>query len=267
LVASPGRATVGGTVTLTATETASRGEHVPGHIQFEVGETDIGTPVAVDASGVATTTTTFSAAGTEVLAAQFTPTSTRFANSTGKFLLVVRPVSPAVAGIVPILVTVPRSGWFTVTFDPGAAQLTPSGSIAHGMLPDVTVTDTRNYYPGWSLSGQASTFTDSSSGQSVSGKHLGWVPAVVGSLHGGAKLGGAVEPEPPGLGSAPASLAYAVAGCGFGTNVLSAKLTLAIPETERGRYSGIVTVTYVESLSASTGDDGATCGRSSGGDR
>jgi hypothetical protein len=253
-------------VTLRATETASRGKHVAGNIQFEIGETDIGTPVAVDANGVATTSTTFSTAGNEALAAEFTPTNAGYASSTGRFSLVVRPVGPAVAGIETISVTVPRTGSFTVSIDPGPAQLTPSESTARGALPDVTVTDTRNSFPGWSLSGQASTFTDSSGGQSVSGKHLGWVPTVVGSLRDGATLGGAVESEPPGLG-APATLAYAVAGCGFGTNVLSARLTLAIPETESGRYTGTVTITYIESQPASTGDDRATCSRSSGGDR
>jgi len=253
-------------VKLRATETASRGKHVAGHIQFEVGETDIGTPVAVDANGVASTTTTFSAVGKEALEAEFTPTNAGYASSTGKFSLVVRPVGPSVAGIETISVTVPRTGSFTVTIDPGPAQLTPSESTARGTLPDVTVTDTRNYFPGWSLSGQAGTFKDTSSGQSVSGKHLGWVPTVVGSLHGGANLGRAVEPAPPGL-SAPATLAFAVAGCGFGTNVLGAKLTLDIPETESGRYAGTVTITYVESQPASTGDDRAACSGPTGGDR
>jgi hypothetical protein len=253
-------------VTLKATESASRGKHVAGHIQFEVGETDIGTPVAVDADGVATTTTTFSAAGKEALEAEFTPANAGYASSTAKFSLVVRPVGPSIAGIETISVTVPQSGSFTVTIDPGPAQLTPSGSTAAGTLPDVTVTDTRNTYPGWSLSGQAATFTDSSTGQSVSGKHLGWAPIVVGSLQGGAKLGSAVEPEPPGLG-APATLADAVAGCGFGTNILSAKLTLEIPQTDRGRYTGTVTITYVESQPPSTADDRATCARPSGRDR
>jgi hypothetical protein len=257
---------VGETATLTASETASRGSHVAGQVQFEVGETDISTPVAVGANGVATVTTTFSAAGKEALEAEFKPTSARYANSTGKFSLVVRPVAAPVAGIEPISVTVPQSGSFIVTIDPGPAQLTPSGSTATGTLPDVTVTDTRNYYPGWSLSGEASTFTDSGSGQSVSGKHLGWVPTVVGSLHGGVNLGRPVEPEPPGL-SAPATLAAAVAGCGFGTNVLSAKLTLDIPETEKGRYSGAVTITYVESQPALTGDDRTTCSRLTSRDR
>jgi len=233
---------------------------VAGHVQFEVGEVDIGTPIAVDATGVATTTTTFAAAGRESLSADFTPASASFGHSEGTFSLVVKPVSGLSAGSEPISVMVPRSGGFTVTINPGPVQLTPSGSTATGKLPDVTVTDTRNYYPGWSLSGQASRFTDSRNptGKSVSGNQLGWVPTVLGSLHGGAQLGRAVTPGRTGLGSAPATLAFASAGCGFGTNVLSAKLALDIPPTVGGHYSGTVTITYVESQPASSTDCGRT---------
>jgi hypothetical protein len=259
-------------VTLTATEKASGGTHVAGQVQFEVGVVDLGSPVAVDADGVATMTTTFAAPGTESLSAEFTPTSTSYGSSKGTFSLVVHPVPPNVAGIETILVVVPRTGAFTVTVQPGPVQLTPSGSTATGKLPEVTVTDTRNYQPGWSLSGQASKFTYNRTGTSVSGNQLGWVPTVVGSLHDGAKLGRKVVPGRPGLGSAPAALAYAPAGCGSGKNVFSANLTLNIPradDDDEGRYTGTVTITYVESQPAPTDDDNGTCGSSSkpGGDR
>jgi hypothetical protein len=67
-------------------------------------------------------------------------------------------------------------------------------------------------------------------------------------------LGGPVAPigansssTGPGLGSQPATLAYAAAGCGFGTNVLSANLLLDIPSaTPPGSYAGTLTITYVE---------------------
>jgi hypothetical protein len=66
LTASPDPATAGQAVTLTATVTA--GASVPaGSVQFEIGATDIGLPVAVDSSGVATTTTTFPVAGTDTV--------------------------------------------------------------------------------------------------------------------------------------------------------------------------------------------------------
>ena len=232
-------------------------------MQFEVDEADVGAPIAVNANGVASITTTFAAAGKEHLSAEFMPTSTSYAGSKGTFSLVVRPVGPQVAGIVPMTVTVPRSGTFTVTFDPNPIQLAPSGSIAIGTLPDVTVTDTRNYVPGWSLSGQASTFTYSGGRRSISGSQLGWAPTVVGSLKDGAKLGRPVSPARPGLGSGPATLAYAAAGCGFGTNVVSASLTLDIPHTVGGRYIGAVTITFVESQPPPADDDAAACGQRS----
>jgi hypothetical protein len=271
LAASPNPATVGGKVTLTATERISGGGHPAGHVQFEVGDADIGSPVEVDAGGVAAMTTTFSAPGKQSLSAEFTPTSASYAGSKGTFSLVVRPVPANVAGIETISVTVPRTGAFTVTIQPGPVQLTPSGATATGRLPRVTVTDTRNWRPGWSLSGQASRFTYSRTGRSVSGNQLGWVPTVVGSLHDGAKLGRKVNPARPGIGSAPATLAFAPAGCGSGTNIFSANLTLEIPRAVGGRYTGTVTITYVESQPAPTDDDHGVCGgspsRPPGGDR
>jgi hypothetical protein len=240
-------------------------------VQFEVGDADIGNPVVVDAGGVAAMTTTFSAPGKQSLSAEFTPTSASYAGSNGTFSLVVRPVPANVAGIETISVTVPRTGAFTVTIQPGPVQLTPSGATATGRLPRVTVTDTRNWRPGWSLSGQASKFTYSRTGTSVSGNQLGWVPTVVGSLHDGAKLGRKVNPARPGIGSAPATLAFAPAGCGSGTNIFSANLTLDIPRAVGGRYTGTVTITYVESQPAPTDDDQGACGgslsRPPGGDR
>jgi Bacterial Ig-like domain (group 3) len=252
-------------VTLTATAKAGSA-HPAGHVQFEVGGADIGSPVAVDATGVATTFTTFAVPGTERLSAQFTPTSAGYTASTGTFSLVVGPVPANIAGVETISVTVPQTGFFTVSFKPGPVELKAKGSTATGALGDVTVTDTRNYHPGWSLSGQASAFTsdDDDDSRTVPGKELGWVPTVVGSLHDGAQLGASVAPAHPGLGAAPATLAYAAAGCGYGTNILSAKLTLDIPRTEEeeGRYSGVVTITYVESGPAPAGDDQASCGKS-----
>lgn len=253
---------MGDTVTLTATE-KSGSSHPPGRVQFEVGGADIGTAVAVDGNGVAVTTTTFAAPGTERLAAQFTPASAAYTASKGAFSLVVHPVRAQVAGIVTISVTVPQSGAFTISVQPGPVQLKPSGTTATGRLPDVTVTDTRNYRPGWSLSGQASRFTYSRTGKFVSGNELGWVPTVVESLHDGARLGRSVAPHRPGLGAVPATLAYAPAGCGVGTNILSAKLTLDIPRSVGGRYGGTVTITYVESQPTSAGGGRITCGSAS----
>jgi len=271
LTASPSPATAGDKVTLTATEKSGT-THPAGHVQFAVGGADIGTAVAVDGNGAAVTTTTFAAPGTERLSAQFTPASTAYTGSKGTFSLVVHPVPANIAGVETISVTVPQTGFFTVSFKPGPVELEAEDSTATGTLGDVTVTDTRNYHPGWSLSGHASAFTShgDDDNRSVPGTQLGWVPTVVGTLHDGAQLGRTVVPGRPGLGGTPATLAYAPSGCGYGTNILSARLTLDIPHTEEGRYSGVVTITYVESGPGPAGDGQPACGKPSkppGGDR
>jgi len=110
------------------------------------------------------------------------------------------------------------------------------------------VTDTRNYYPGWSVSGQASAFAGSgtAAGSAFPGNQLGWVPIAVGTLADGATLGGTVAPVSPGLGTTAATLASAPANCGFGTNIMSADLTLDIPPlAAAGPYSSTMTITAV----------------------
>jgi hypothetical protein len=50
----------------------------------------------------------------------------------------------------------------------------------------------------------------------------------------------------PGLGTTAATLATAAANCGFGTNVMSANLTLDIPALQTaGPYASIMTITAV----------------------
>jgi alpha-tubulin suppressor-like RCC1 family protein len=269
LTASPNPATTDATVTLTATEVAADGTHPAGSVQFSADGTDIGSPVKVT-SGSASTTVTFAAAGTEALSAVFTPASAHYAISAGELSLVVTgSQSPGGGGsgcggdsvgggndnVVGgngelITVTLPQCGTFTVSIAPGTVLLTVSGSMATGTLEDITVTDTRNSYPGWSASGQASSFTGSGSaaGFTISGNQLGWTPAAVGPLQGGATLGPAVAPAAPGLGTTAGVLASAASGSGGGTNVLTANLDLLIPAAQQpGPYAGSLTITYVES--------------------
>jgi hypothetical protein len=251
LNAQPSTAQVGATVTLTATVTAADHTSPAGSVQFETGGTAIGTPVAV-ANGVATTTTTFSAAGTDALSAVFTPTSTTAYNgSTGTFSETVTTTNPN-SGTEPLAVTVPATGSFTLTVGTGTVTLTSdaAGSTATGALNPITVSDTRNTSPGWSVSGQTSDFAGSSTaaGKTISGNQLGWVPTDT-ALATGATLGGTVTPAAPGLGSAAAVLAQAHAGNGVGTSGLGANLTLLIPGgTTAGPYSATLTVTAVTSL-------------------
>jgi len=253
LTAAPSPANTGQTVTLTATEVAADNTHPAGQVQFEVGGTAIGAPVAVNASGVATTTTTFAAGGTEALSAVFTPTSATYASSTGTFSLTVN--VPVNTGTEPIAVTVPATGAFTLTVATGTVTLTSNstGTSATGALNPVTVSDTRNTFPGWSVSGQESDFAGSgtAAGHTISGNQLGWVPTDT-SLATGATLGGTVTPAAPGLGTTAAVLAQAHAatpGSGSGTSVLGANLTLLIPAgTFAGPYAGVMTVTAVTAL-------------------
>ena len=249
LTASPNPATTGQTVTLTASEVAADSTNPAGSVQFESGGSTIGSPVAVSASGVATTTTTFAAAGTYALSAVFTPTSSSYASSTGTYSETVNVATTSTSGSEPLAVTIPATGAFTLTVATGTVNLAVSGATATGTLNPITVSDTRNTYPGWSVSGQTSNFTGSGSAasQTISGDQLGWVPTDT-SLATGAVLGPTVAPgtSPGGLEDTAAVLASAVPGGGGGTSVLGAGLTLDIPASAvAGPYGATLTVTAV----------------------
>jgi phosphate ABC transporter phosphate-binding protein len=252
LTASPDPATADVPVTLTAAESATDGTSPTGTVQFLIGGTNIGAPVAVDASGVATTTTAFTASGTDLLSAVFAPTSASYSESTGTLSLA---VNIPTAGSEPILVTALQTGTLSVTVAPGAVAMAVQGTsfplVATGTLQDVTVTDSRNYVPGWSVSGQESVLTGSgtAAGATIPGDGLGWVPVSVSPLVDGASLGPvvAVNTNPGGLGDTGSVLAYADAGSGMGTNTVSASLLLSIAGSEpAGPYTGSLTITYLE---------------------
>jgi hypothetical protein len=235
---------------LTATVTAADRTHPAGSVQFEVGGTSAGQAVPVNASGVAATTTTFAAAGPESLTAVFTPTdSAAYKTSIGALNLQVR--GPTSGGGIPIGVTVPPTGGFTLTVDTtDTVTLSVSGSSATAATTPIVVSDTRNTYPGWSVSGQDSDWTGSgtAAGAGFSGNQLGWQPTSRGKLPQGVTLGPTVTPASPGLGSTPAVLASASpGGCnGYGTITLIADLTLLIPAAQApGPYSGGLTITAV----------------------
>lgn len=86
LTASPDPATVDRSVTLTAVESAADGSHPAGTVQFLDGNADLGSPVAVNANGVASRSVTWSSAdpGGATIGAWFSPTNaTGFDASTG----------------------------------------------------------------------------------------------------------------------------------------------------------------------------------------
>jgi hypothetical protein len=85
-------------------------------------------------------------------------------------------------------------------------------------------------------------------GEHVLDGQLGWTP-FGSSLAPGVTLGGTVAPAGPGLGTVPGFLAFAHAGSGYGTSLLGANLTLAIPpQAATGPYLGALTVTAIPAL-------------------
>ena len=247
LTASPNPAVAGQSVTLTATASASG---ATGTVQFENNGTDINSPATIS-NGVATTSTTFAAAGTENLTAVYTPTGTFTAGTGGSLALTVNP-APANSGTIPLAVTVPVTGSFSLTVDTkDVVTLTATGLTATGTTTPIVVNDTRNNYPGWIVTGQDSawTGTGTAAGGTFSGDQLGWTPTGT-NLPAGVVLGPTVAPTAPGLGTTPATLASAKAGVGngYGTSTLGADLTLDIPATApAGPYTSGLTISAVTS--------------------
>jgi hypothetical protein len=245
-------------VQLTATITAADGTDADGGgtVTFYNGGTAINsTPAPVTWStsspitGSATTETTFSAASTYTLTATFTPSNTTAYNSSTSAALMYTVYASGTqsAGSVPVSVTVPTSGTFTVTIPTTTATLAPNSAVtqATGSLGTVTVTETRNTEPGWAVYGQETeNFSAPGVTTTIPSDDLGWTPT--GTVEGGATLG----PSAGDIGESagPAILAQALAGSGFGTDSLDPTLQLTLPAgTPPGTYTGALTITYIES--------------------
>jgi ABC-type phosphate transport system substrate-binding protein len=247
VTANPNPVAAGQASTLTATVLYANDVAPAGSVQFEVGGAVLGTSVPLDANGVATTTTVFTTQGAQAVSAVFTPTDAGVANpSAGTLSVVVVP--PGSAATQLLTTTVPPTGSFSLTVNPTDTVVLKlfDSNTAIGVINPVVITDTRNTYPGWSVSGQASDFTNPTSHPAgiISGDRLGWEPE--GLLVNGVVFGGAVSPGAPGLGTIAAVLASANAGAGFGTTTVGAGLTLAIPPTvPSGTYTGVLTLTAV----------------------
>jgi hypothetical protein len=242
LAAVPSPAIVGQVVTVTAHVSPSS---ATGSVQFSVGGTAVGSPVTVR-GGWAATTTSFTAAGTEALSAVFIPTG-HFKGSIATLNLTVA-TAPPNTGSIPLAVTLPATGSFTLTVDTvDVVTLTVNGDTAAAAATPIVVSDTRNTFPGWSVSGQDTGHTGS--GTTIAGNQLGWTPTSTTSpLPHGVTLGGPVIPAGPGLGTTPAVLASVQTGLdnGFGTVTLGANLTLAIPASlAAGRYTSGLSITSV----------------------
>ena len=267
----PNPVQVGTNVTLTATVTAivppatTAAPVTTGAVQFESGGTAIGTPVTVNATtGVATSTTSFTApSGATPLALTAvyqTANAAQFNNATSNTVNETVTATNPLQQTQQITVTVPPQGAFTFT---GTANATDSLTVnsstspltASGTTSPVTVTDSRtglapnpsipslvngfNGFPGWSVVGQATDFTDPTSTPAglIPVANLQWTPAAV---TGDATAGAATT---TGLGTA-ATLASALTGHGQGTFALSAALNLTIPTSApAGAYTSTLTLT------------------------
>ena len=249
LTASPNPAIGGQPVTLTATVTPAS---ATGTIQFENNGTDINGPATIS-GGTATTSTSFSGittATTETLTAVYSATGNFAATTPGSLSLPVNP-APANSGTIPLAVSVPQSGSFSLTVDStDVVTLAATGLSATGATTPITVADSRNTYPGWSVSGQDSawTGTGTAAGGTFTGNQLGWTPTDT-ALAPAVTLGAAVTAGSPGLGTAaPLASVHAGLGNGYGTTTLGAGLTLAIPATApAGPYTSGLTISAVTS--------------------
>jgi hypothetical protein len=246
LTASPNPATSGQSVTLTATASVSG---ATGSVAFENNGTVIGTGTL--SGGKATTpftAPTVTSASTVNLTAVYTPSGSFTAGTAGSLALPVNP-APANSGTIPLAVSVPQSGSFSLTVDTtDVVTLTASGLSATGTTTPITVNDTRNSYPGWSVSGQDGSWTGTgtAAGGTFTGNQLGWTPTDT-ALAPGVTLGSAVTAASPGLGTAaPLASVHAALGNGYGTTTLGANLTLAIPATApAGPYTSGLTISAV----------------------
>jgi hypothetical protein len=259
LSAAPNPAQVGTNVNLTATVTTNGTAVTTGTVTFdENGSAINATPVPVSATGTATFSTTFTTTGAQAITAVYTSANTALiTNSTSAaYTETVQGTNPNSAGEL-ITVTVPPSGSFAFSGTANATvALTQSGLTAAGTMMPVTVTDTRtglppqnppaslasgyNGYPGWSVIGQASDFTDPASHPAgdIPAADFNWTPTTPAS--GDFTLGIA---STAGLGTAQ-FLAGAAQGHGSGTFALGANLSLSIPPTApAGAYSSTLTLT------------------------
>jgi hypothetical protein len=275
LQATPSPATSGQQVTLTATVTPG---NATGSIQFGNNSTVIGTvPIANGTASIPTSFSGITTATTETLTATYLPTGNFAATTPGSATLTVNPAPPN-SGTIPLAVNVPQSGTFSLTVDSTdwvVLGVNTAGTTATAATTPIVVTDTRNYYPGWSVTGEATQWTgvtdpstETPAGypaatdipadhgtQTIAADQLGWAPTNTGTLPQGVGLGNQITAgTTPGLGDAAQLLASVHAGTGNGFTgtsglTLGANLTLAIPAgQEAGPYAADLNIDATDSL-------------------
>ena len=139
----------------------------------------------------------------------------------------------------------------------GTATLVTSGPLsgnyyrADGIINQVTVLDTRDSDPGWTVTGNMSPFA--TTGDSFSGDFLGWSPfatddsdpvAGVTTYDQISTNGAFVAPNTIGGLDDGSTLASAASGAGLGIATMDARLKLLIPlSANAGLYTGTLTFT------------------------
>lgn len=250
-VTPAGPVDAGQSVTLACTVSVTGGSAANGSIEFYDGATKISTKPVV--SGAASYATSFASAGVHTLKAVFVPSDVAVqlgSESTPQDLAVNAVATQALENITVHLV---ETGALTIsvqdqnvflpdfTLDAAADRLSSGGPIN-----PVTVTDTRLYEQGWSVSGQVTDFTSSSTDTTISSTGLGWTPNVVSKPTATTVInaGSVVAPFTAGGLSTAKTLASAPADEGRGTTVLGADLLLKAPTTTKpGTYTALLTLT------------------------
>lgn len=142
-----------------------------------------------------------------------------------------------------------EDGNLVLTVDPGSVTMNEAVNAGDrlqlsGVLPSVSVTDTRADAAGWSVAGQASDLARADGSGSIAGGHLGWSPEVQdtsSAAQAGADVG-TVMSGGTGLAS-PQVLGSADGQARLGTTLFSAGIDLEVPvDTEAGDYRGALSV-------------------------
>ena len=261
------------TVTLTA-GVAPTG--LDGSLHFFDGSTDLGVADSYTAStGVGVKSAVLNAAASpHKLTATFVPTNGNYSQSTSAvqdYTVVGQNSGTAQITVQANNSTEPYAGNLALQVTSGATakltQVDPTSDAGHpalasdstghrhawvftGGLTGVSVQDTRPTEPGWTVTGQSTSFANGAI--TVPAAYLGWTPAVAtggdaeGTVTAGPSIASALASTSSSGLSAPAKLASVATGSGLGTANLSSGLELRIPDTSpTGTYASTLTLTLV----------------------
>ncbi|MFL6106570.1 MAG: Ig-like domain repeat protein [Marmoricola sp.] len=255
---------------------------VAGSVVFKIdGTATAGGAVTVSSGTASYSTTTLPVGNGHTIDATFTPTSSNYSPS----------AAPQVTHDVTAFAGKIATETINATVDAGALTISIEGSPivnlhalgdpanpnavinasgdllqAEGDLANVVITDTRAGDPGWNATGSVGNFSNASTGDTVSGYNLGWVPALVSHaanqdgngtttaiFAGAAVAAGSQQSVAAGAPSDPAvglgiarQFAHTFDNAGNGTAKIGAHVTLNIPtDVGAGTYTATLTFTVI----------------------